>query len=72
MTVCGLAVLGLLGLIVYELMSGSRLSWHAFGFKFFAGTDWDPVHESYRRPAIHLRHGYFLAGGTHHLRFHWR
>jgi len=47
MTVCGLAVLGLLGLIVYELMSGSRLSWHAFGFKFFAGTDWDPVHESF-------------------------
>src|SRR5580700_4502058 len=43
MTVCGLAVLGVLVLIVYELISGSRLSWHAFGFKFFGASDWDPV-----------------------------
>ena len=43
MTACGLAVLGVLVLIVVELMSGSRLSWHAFGFKFFAASDWDPV-----------------------------
>jgi phosphate transport system permease protein len=47
MTVCGLAVLGVLVLIVYELMSGSRLSWHAFGFKFFGGSDWDPVNERF-------------------------
>jgi phosphate transport system permease protein len=46
-TVCGVAVLGLLVLIVYELMSGSKLSWHAFGFKFFAASDWDPVRESF-------------------------
>jgi phosphate transport system permease protein len=46
-TVCGLAVLGLLVLIVYELMSGSKLSWHAFGFKFFAASNWDPVQESF-------------------------
>src|SRR6202140_4088902 len=43
MTVCGLAVLGVLVLIVYELIEGSGLSWHAFGFKFFAGSDWNPV-----------------------------
>jgi len=47
MTVCGLAVLGVLGLIVYELMRGSGLSWHAFGFKFFSGSDWDPVNEHF-------------------------
>ena len=47
MTVCGLAVLGVLFLIVYELVAGSRLSWHAFGFKFFAGSDWNPVSEQF-------------------------
>ena len=47
MTICGLAVLGVLILIVFELFSGSRLSWHAFGFKFFAGSDWDPVSEKF-------------------------
>ncbi len=44
---CGLAVLGLLGLIVYELVMRSALSWHAFGFKFFSGSDWDPVNEQF-------------------------
>jgi phosphate transport system permease protein len=44
-TACGLAVLGLLVLIVYELVKGSVPSWHAFGFKFFAASDWDPVQE---------------------------
>src|SRR3954451_11637785 len=47
MTVCGLAVLGVLILIVYQLMSGSRLSWHAFGFKFFVRSDWDPGSEQF-------------------------
>jgi len=47
MTLCGLAVLGVLILIVFELISGSRLSWHSFGFKFFAGSDWDPVSEKF-------------------------
>ena len=37
MLLCGLAVLGVLALIVYELMLRSSLSWHAFGFKFFKG-----------------------------------
>ena len=47
MLLCGLAVLATLGLIVYELMLRSGPSWHAFGFKFFAGRDWDPVNERF-------------------------
>jgi phosphate transport system permease protein len=47
MTVCGVAVLGVLVLIVYELVSRSSLSWHAFGFKFFVASDWDPVSENF-------------------------
>jgi phosphate transport system permease protein len=47
MMICGLAVLGVLVLIVYELVAGSGLSWHAFGFKFFAGSDWNPVSEQF-------------------------
>src|SRR6202165_51715 len=47
MALCALAVLGVLILIVYELVSGSGLSWHAFGFKFFAGSDWNPVSEQF-------------------------
>ncbi|MGB8063620.1 MAG: phosphate ABC transporter permease subunit PstC [Candidatus Sulfotelmatobacter sp.] len=46
-TACGLSVLVLLVLIVYELMARSGLSWHAFGFKFFATSDWDPVTEQF-------------------------
>jgi len=46
-TACGLAVLGVLGLIVYELVVGSQLSWHAFGLHFFAASDWDPVNEKF-------------------------
>ena len=47
MTICGLGVIAVLVLIVSELVSGSRLSWHAFGFKFFAGSDWNPVSEQF-------------------------
>ena len=47
MTACGVGVLGVLGLIIYELMVRSGLSWHAFGFKFFAASDWDPVNEHF-------------------------
>ena len=47
MLACGLAVLGLLVLIVYELVTRSALSWHAFGFKFFSGSDWAPVNEQF-------------------------
>ena len=47
MALCGVAILGILGLIVYELITHSSLSWHAFGFKFFTRSDWDPVNESF-------------------------
>ncbi len=47
MMVCGLAVLALLVLIIYELVTRSTLSWRAFGFKFFSGSDWDPVNEQF-------------------------
>jgi phosphate transport system permease protein len=47
MSACGFAVLGLLILIVYELVLRSNLSWHAFGLKFFAASDWDPVNSRF-------------------------
>jgi phosphate transport system permease protein len=46
-TACGLAILGMLVLIVYELIARSGLSWHTFGFKFFANSNWDPVNQSF-------------------------
>ncbi|MBA3915274.1 MAG: phosphate ABC transporter permease subunit PstC [Acidobacteriales bacterium] len=47
MLTCGLVVLALVALIVYELIQGSSLSWHAFGWKFFFQSDWDPVNDKY-------------------------
>jgi phosphate transport system permease protein len=47
MRLCGLAVVALLGLIVYQLVVGSQLSWHAFGWKFFWQSDWNPVSDQY-------------------------
>ncbi|MGA2743298.1 MAG: phosphate ABC transporter permease subunit PstC [Candidatus Sulfotelmatobacter sp.] len=47
MILCGLAVLGILVLIVYELVSRSSLSWQAFGFKFFGASEWDPVNKQF-------------------------
>ncbi len=40
---CALSVLGILGLITYELISKSNLSIARFGLKFFSGENWDPV-----------------------------
>jgi phosphate transport system permease protein len=47
MLACAVSILGLLALIVYELVVRSQLSWHAFGWSFFVGHDWDPVNESF-------------------------
>ena len=47
MRFCGVAVVALLGLIVYQLVVGSELSWHAFGWKFFGQSDWNPVEDQY-------------------------
>lgn len=44
---CGLCVLALVGLIIYELITKSSLSWHAFGWKFFFQSDWDPVNDQF-------------------------
>ena len=40
---CCLSVLGIVALIVFELVAHSRLSQHAFGWRFFTGDNWDPV-----------------------------
>ena len=47
MLACGLCVLALVAVIIYELISGSKLSWHAFGLKFFFQSEWDPVNEQF-------------------------
>ena len=47
MLFCGCAVLGTLALIIYELILRSGPSWHAFGFKFFAASAWDPVNQQF-------------------------
>jgi phosphate transport system permease protein len=47
MLACGISVLALVALIVYELVAKSNLSWHAFGWKFFFSSDWDPVNEQF-------------------------
>ena len=44
---CGICVLALVGLIVYQLITKSSLSWHAFGWKFFFRSEWDPVNEQF-------------------------
>ena len=47
MVACGLSVIAIVGLIVYELVTKSSLSWHAFGLKFFFRSEWDPVNDQY-------------------------
>ena len=47
MRLCGFAVVALLGLIVWELIARSQLSWHAFGWKFFVQSDWNPVEDQF-------------------------
>jgi phosphate transport system permease protein len=42
-TVCALAILAIVFLIVRELWVESRLSRAEFGWKFFTSSDWDPV-----------------------------
>jgi len=47
MLTCGLSVLALVGLIIFELITKSSLSWHAFGFRFFVASEWDPVNDKF-------------------------
>lgn len=43
MLLCALAIFALVALIAIELMTQSRLSWHAFGLSFFYKFNVDPV-----------------------------
>jgi phosphate transport system permease protein len=43
MVVCALSIFVIVLLIVFVLVANSRLSMHAFGFKFFTQSVWDPV-----------------------------
>src|SRR5256885_8539915 len=40
---CAASILVIVGLILYELIERSQLSIGQFGWKFFSGTNWDPV-----------------------------
>jgi phosphate transport system permease protein len=43
MMLCAFSIFAIVALIVFVLIKNSQLSIHAFGFKFFKGTSWDPV-----------------------------
>jgi phosphate transport system permease protein len=45
--VCALALVAIVGLILFELVSQSRLAMGNFGFKFLIKTIWDPVAEDF-------------------------
>ncbi|MBZ5521206.1 MAG: phosphate ABC transporter permease subunit PstC [Acidobacteriia bacterium] len=44
---CVVALLAIVGLILYELTIASSLSVHKFGFRFLAKSIWDPVAEDF-------------------------
>lgn len=44
---CSACVLAIVGFILLQLIKGSELSLHQFGWKFFTSSDWDPVNESF-------------------------
>jgi len=47
MLACAVSVLALVALIIYELATKSAVSWHAFGWRFFFDSNWDPVNEQF-------------------------
>ena len=47
MLVCALSIFAIVIFIAVNLVRNSKLSIAAFGFKFFVGTDWDPVAGNY-------------------------
>jgi len=47
MVVCALSVIFIVLLIVFVLVANSKLSIHAFGWKFFGSSNWDPVNGSF-------------------------
>ncbi len=44
---CAVALVTIVGLILYELVSQSRLTIHKFGFRFLIKAIWDPVDEDF-------------------------
>jgi phosphate transport system permease protein len=44
---CAVALVAIVGLILFELVSQSRLSMSKFGFRFIIKTIWDPVAEDF-------------------------
>jgi len=44
---CVVALLAIVGLILFELVTSSSLSLHKFGFKFLVRSIWDPVTEDF-------------------------
>src|SRR5215469_2011814 len=44
---CGAVVIAVVGFILVTLIDGSKLSLHQFGWKFFVGSDWDPVNGNF-------------------------
>jgi len=45
--ICSACVLAIVGFILLQLIKGSTLSLHRFGWRFFTGSDWDPVNGSF-------------------------
>jgi len=43
MLACTVSVLAIVALVLYELITKSKLTIAEFGFKFFTGQNWDPV-----------------------------
>lgn len=51
---CGLSVMAIVGLIVFELLIQSHVSLQKFGFKFLSVSIWDPVQEQFGAlPAVY-------------------
>ena len=47
MLTCALSIFAIVAFIAIILLVKSQMSMHAFGMKFFAGKDWDPVNGSF-------------------------
>ncbi|HVH88693.1 MAG TPA: phosphate ABC transporter permease subunit PstC, partial [Terriglobales bacterium] len=45
--ICSACVVAIVGFILLQLIKGSSLSLHQFGWRFFAGSDWDPVNGNF-------------------------
>jgi phosphate transport system permease protein len=61
MLACAMSVIAIVVLIVYELVTKSSLSWHAFGGKFFFRSEWDPVNDQYG--ALPFVYGTLVSSG---------